>query len=603
LSSAIVIAAIINTCLISAGRSAEQDPDAVRLRTTIDEKTATLSLRPRSAELLSEKAMRVRNLIKQAQYASAQKAITDVLASSHLENWRFYPFSDFMSALSGVDDPAFEVKLNEWVEQDKTDPIPWIVRAQYSYDMGWFKRGRNFAQDTAADRLAVFTNYMAKGLVDAEAAIRLDDHNPYGYYLKLRFLRGFGVSEELKHVFEEAIIKYPGYYPMYDLMLQTLQPRWGGTPAAMYDFVNVRAGQLAEHSPLKLLYLSLYRYLLSSGWVVCNAQRPDKDKMAQCVALYMGENVPPDLESQIQESLQLYNHSDKAQFALAIKEILFEMLRTPGGEVYAGAVLQLAANAMHSNTQLKEDKSGHNNYIIDEAVAESWYQKRFYDNALTKYREALEDVEFAEFGSEEQKDAATSFIYDHLAGVSTALHQYVDLIVFEKAAIALGGKTGNEHLICYGYYQLKQDEEGVDACTSVLREASNLPALYWRGRAYQRLGQMDAALKDLRVVADSGHNFRTSAAISMSVIYDELKDFKSSLDVLDKYTFLYDAKTQNKNDIAASYNNRCYAYMELGDLKQALGDCTVSLQYGSLPDAYRKQQEIVKRLKARETAL
>ena len=38
--------------------------------------------------------------------------------------------------------------------------------------------------------------------------------------------------------------------------------------------------------------------------------------------------------------------------------------------------------------------------------------------------------------------------------------------------------------------------------------------------------------------------------------------------------------------------------MELGDLQKALEDCTASLRYGSLPDAYRKQQELVKRLKA-----
>jgi hypothetical protein len=36
--------------------------------------------------------------------------------------------------------------------------------------------------------------------------------------------------------------------------------------------------------------------------------------------------------------------------------------------------------------------------------------------------------------------------------------------------------------------------------------------------------------------------------------------------------------------------------MELGELKKALDDCTQSLRYGSLPDAYRKQQELVKRL-------
>lgn len=391
---------------------------------------------------------------------------------------------------------------------------------------------------------------------------------------------------------------------MYDLMLQTLQPRWGGTPAAMAGFVSQYASHASEYSPLKLLYLSLYRYLLSSGSVLCNGWRLDNDELAKCVASYMQQNVSPDLERQVQQSLQLYNHSDQHQFSLAIKYMLFEMLRTRGGDAHAGAILELTASAMHSSTQLKEkNKSVQNNYVIDEMVGESWYQKRFFDNALTKYQEALGEIEFARFPSENEKSIATSFIYDRLANIYASLHQYVDLIVYEQAAIKMAGPTGNEHLICYGYYQLTQDAEGVRACTDALHEASNLAALYWRGMSYQRLGQLDNALKDLRAVADSDNRFRISAAIAMSGIYDELRDFKSSLDVLEKYTFLYDEKTQSKENIAASYNNRCYALMELGELTKALGDCTKSLQYASLPDAYRKQREIVKRLKARETPL
>jgi hypothetical protein len=43
--------------------------------------------------------------------------------------------------------------------------------------------------------------------------------------------------------------------------------------------------------------------------------------------------------------------------------------------------------------------------------------------------------------------------------------------------------------------------------------------------------------------------------------------------------------------------------MQLGELKKARADCTASLKYGSLPDAIRKEQELIKRLKAGETGL
>jgi tetratricopeptide (TPR) repeat protein len=143
------------------------------------------------------------------------------------------------------------------------------------------------------------------------------------------------------------------------------------------------------------------------------------------------------------------------------------------------------------------------------------------------------------------------------------------------------------------------------ACTQAIREdqSRNLNALYWRGMTYQELGNMDEALADLSAVADSEADFRTQASIAMSMIYFNRKDTQSALDVLIKYKYLYDPNTQRKDDLAVSYNNRCYAFMELGDLKKALEDCTESLKYGSLPDAYRKQQELIKRLKAHETHL
>jgi tetratricopeptide (TPR) repeat protein len=108
---------------------------------------------------------------------------------------------------------------------------------------------------------------------------------------------------------------------------------------------------------------------------------------------------------------------------------------------------------------------------------------------------------------------------------------------------------------------------------------------------------MDAALDDLRIVANSEYHLRGYAALDMSVIYSKRKEIQNSLDVLNKYGYLFDPKTQSKENIAASYNNRCYAYMELGELEKALEDCTASLRYGSLPDAIRKQQELLKQLR------
>jgi tetratricopeptide (TPR) repeat protein len=279
------------------------------------------------------------------------------------------------------------------------------------------------------------------------------------------------------------------------------------------------------------------------------------------------------------------------------------MLRSAGGDAFSGAILQFAATSMHSDSQLRQDSPHANNYVIDKLVAQSWRAKGFYDNALEKERQALKDIEVAAFPSQTEKDLAIAGVYESMAAAFDRLDQYSDMTAHEKAATALGGGAGFRHLICYGYDKLKSFETAVRECTSAIDETGSLKARFWRSRAYRDLGQADLALGDLTIVADSEDNFRTTAAIDISMNLFDRHDNRGALNALNKYSYLYDPATDSRGDIAVSYNNRCYAHMQLGELREALADCTASLKFGSLPDAYRKQAELLKRLGAHESGL
>jgi hypothetical protein len=50
------------------------------------------------------------------------------------------------------------------------------------------------------------------------------------------------------------------------------------------------------------------------------------------------------------------------------------------------------------------------------------------------------------------------------------------------------------------------------------------------------------------------------------------------------------SKPASKEESAPlSRHNRCFAYMNLGQLQKALDDCTMSLKYDRLPDAFHKE--------------
>lgn len=566
------------------------------LTNEINAKLSALIVKPRTIELTSEKASRARNAIKQEDYSTADKIVASVLADSHVENWRFYPFADFINGVVDVNDPGFEAKLSAWVARNKNDATPLLIRAKYYYDLGWLKRGHKFVKETSATDMEAFRQLMGQARTDVEDAIRLNDRNPYGFLLRLRILSGFGASGDATSAFNTAIAKYPGYYPLYDVMLHMLQPKWGGNVPTMYAFVGRYAGGAAENSPLKLLYLTLYRDLLETVSTPCNRDWPDADKMTQCTTSGMQETTQ-DLELNVERALQLYDRTDKYQFSIALQEILSPMLKMSGGEHYVGTLLELAAEAMHSDTQLKQEKPADNNYVIDKLIARSWHVKGFYDNALQKYREALQDIEAMPFPSEEEKFLAIADVYQDMADTFSKLHQYADMIAYEEAAVELGNKTELQHYICYGYYQLKDYDNAVRTCTTAIDHGADpLSAQYWRGAAYRDKGDVDSALRDFRVVADSQSGFRSTAAIDMSMIHFGRNDDKNALDVLNRYKYLYDPQTTGKQNIAVSYNNRCYAYMQLGELNKALDDCTASLKYGAIPDAIRKQRELTKRL-------
>lgn len=548
---------------------------------------------------VQQKALDVRAAIEEGDYSRARNLYTQVADDSRLQYWRFYPFEDFIATVSDLTDPRFVSRLDGWVAQSPRDSVPLLLRAQFETDSAWYTRGHNYSAQTRSDHLAAFARDMAKARADVQASLRLDDHNPYAFYLTLRILQSDGPTQSLQQAFEQAIAKYPGYYPLYDIVLRTLAPKWGGSIPQMYRFVDRYAGRAPTNSPLRLLYVSLYRDLLDTAASGCSSDwSSGRVKYTQCLTSAAQLAIGPQLGPQVRETLQLYNTTDKYQFGLALKDILFDMLKTIGAEAYSGAVLEAAAAVMHSDTRLDEKKGIHNNYVIDEAAAESWYIQGFYDNAFKKETEALSDVEAAAFPSKQEKAQAAAEILDNFAAIDNKLSRWSEMVAYERGAVALGMWIPQQSFLCYGYYELARHAEAVSACSKSMEvHTDNLQARYWRGMVYRDSGNFESARRDFTVVAESESNYRVSAAIELSMIYFKHNDYANALKMLNRYTYLYDPNIDDNTDIAVSYNNRCYAYMQLGQLKNALADCTASLKYGSIPDAIRKESELLRRLK------
>jgi tetratricopeptide (TPR) repeat protein len=559
---------------------------------------AELGLKPRTVELTVERAADARRAIMQGDYGAARTIIAAELARSKMEAWRFYPFTDFITHISDVHDPAYGARIETWAKADSTDALPLLLQAQYEHDIAWARRGGNYDRETNAADRDFFAVHMLQANSDIDTALARNDSNPYTVALKLRILHSLGEQHASSAMLETAIAKYPSYYALYSIVLGTLQPKWGGSVRAMRTFVDTYAGQAGATSPLKMLYLELYDYFIGLSWEGCRGQKLNDDGMTGCVADGMRDLGASGLEGGVVSALGLYQTANKVQYDIEVASLLQQMIRTGGAGAFSGALLQLAAHATGSDTQLVEDRANHrNDYMIDSLVGFSWSVKTDYPDAIRKYEEALRDMASAAFPDEEAKDHAYASIFEGLAGDYNKLNQFDKVIAYERAAVAYGGPSAYEHLICNAYIQLQAYQEAVDTCTPFINDPDGIESRYWRAVAYHYLDQRDAEAADFRVIADSENpTFRTPALIHLSVYYADQKAFREMIDLLDTHPFAFDESSQRKDDLATVYNNRCYAYMQLGELRKALDDCTASLRFGSIPDAYHKQQELVSRL-------
>jgi tetratricopeptide (TPR) repeat protein len=569
------------------------------LAAMVAEKTAELGLAPKTATTPTDRALEASSALKHDDFAKARSIAQEVLSQSRLEGWSFYPFNEFMSTVVRGDDPSLLVGLNRWLQQDPRSGLAYLMRAQYYREAAWNARGAEFGWMVPDGLMQRFQEDLGRSAADVVKSIQLEPKIPWSYYELLATASGEGDSPDAEQAFQAGIRAFPTYYPLYKERLRVLTPKWGGSIDAMYDFVRRYAGSAPKTSPLRLLYLDLYVQLLDSAASECRTLAGEN--RAMCVKRGFEQISHPELEPGMESALNLYKVSDPNQFSRAVWPLLASMScdKCIGLPSAGAGVLQMAASIMGSDNQIM-DKPTHNSYMLDDITARIWAQSDNPVNAEKKFIEALYDAEHTSFRDPAQKAQIEADIFDHMAAIADDNGQFIDIIVYEDAANAVGGVNhgDNPYRKCYAYYRLKHFKEAVAECKALIEgDGSYLQTHYWLAKAYEGLGQWDASIAEFTPAAESADNwFRVGAALDMSYDYGQKGDFAGQLAEMNRYAYLFDSRMQPPHDLAVAYNNRCFALMKLGRLQDALNDCTQSLAYDRIPDALHKQEELLKLL-------
>jgi tetratricopeptide (TPR) repeat protein len=547
-------------------------------------------------------AIEVRDAIRSGKFLKADDAIKSVLRKSRMGPWTFQPFTAFMSELAAPGDAKFASRLNAWVLAKPDSALAHLVRANYYLNLGWWIRGNGFAEDVRANNRQTFGFAINIAAHDAREALKINRRDPYAWSIYLEILKSAGAAATQKQVFDEAIHAFPEYYSLYRIRLSTLQPKWLGTVQDMYRFVTKYAGGTSIISPRRMLVVQLYAELLGASSDVCAAAHVSP--LNRCVRTIMHRVITPGLKKAAYAALRRPKGVSALALSDELERILPGMIMTSGGGHAAAGFLQAAARTLGSDTQLVARDTTKNNFMIDRMAALVWYEHGQMANAETLDKRALSDLSNTRFPDRYSEDKARAAIYTDLASIYNRKHKFRRVVVYEKAAARLlggeGARPGFDALECAALFRLKLYRHGLKTCKAIVAANGNLQTRFWLGRIEDVLGKSDAAVRDYGLVASSESGYRDYAGIAVAVIYDREGKWQASLNALNQYSYLFKKAYDDPYDMAIAYNDRCFDKMKLGNLKSALQDCTSSLRYGSLPDAYAKQQELRRMLAGRQ---
>lgn len=567
----------------------------------IDEEVAKLTPKkpdyPRPFDIAQTAAERIRA----GDFGAADALLQPYLEKTRQQKWDFYPFIPIRDALLRLMQADFERHAGAWIAKQPNNPLPYYLRARCYRNLAERYRGGGYISKVAESNLKSFEEYIRLALLDIAKARALADTSLYAYLhaSTLGFIDGD--SDTLKQVFSEAIAKFPEVYPLYYIRMNFMAPKWGGTVADLYKFVDTYSEPAAKGSPLKLLYFNLYGILVNAAKLDCTDDRDKVDK--QCVKQQLAGIIRADLPDKLLEAAKLENYPERHAFISQFTEMVCGgCLLIDEAESENNLLLKIAEKLGH-HSQIGAADTGGNFYYLDQLQANAWESLNNHGNAEKLLLRAERELAHFDFPDAASHDLRLASLHDTLGEVYFAQGRYRKAIIYAKAAdVLLGVVHGGERVtICKAYLELRDYDQAVTSCGEQYELGGSFEALFWRGYAYQHGKKSELALADYRQLAETPNDFQISAATQIPILYDSLGQYQNSLDTYEKYPFLFDPKTKSRRDLAIAYNNRCNVLMHLGRLTEAQADCQTSLKHFEFPEARQKLQQIERQLGGNQT--
>ncbi len=186
--------------------------------------------RPKKVEPVEETACRVDSgLLARAEHAELDRRLDGLQAEferGEVDSQRLS--REILDCAMGE-----RAQLDAWVAAQPESWAARTVRGAYWSRQGWNARGTALARNTSERQWRAMREAFVSAARDLTRALELNPRAPVAHYELLRIVRSTGDVEAGRRIFEALLEVDPGAARPYVFFMDSLEPKWGGSVAAL----------------------------------------------------------------------------------------------------------------------------------------------------------------------------------------------------------------------------------------------------------------------------------------------------------------------------------------------------------------------------------
>lgn len=152
---------------------------------------------------------------------------------------------------------ALQAMLDDWVQRMPQSANARLARSMYMRSLGWKKRGTQHWRQIPAASRADMDPLFLQAVRDARAALGINPKLMPGYFILIDIAKVYGERKTVHGLFQDAMRIDSSYYDVRDAYLTALEPKWGGSEAAMAAFIEDTRRYYQRNPALKKLEIKL----------------------------------------------------------------------------------------------------------------------------------------------------------------------------------------------------------------------------------------------------------------------------------------------------------------------------------------------------------